>query len=50
METEGQWCDNAYCSACGKIGADNIKMRPCTCTLRINITDSPTDLYRGKKV
>ena len=26
METEGQWCDNASCPHCGKIGADNIKM------------------------
>jgi transposase-like protein len=26
METEGQWCDNASCPDCGKIGADNIKM------------------------
>src|SRR5207245_5704204 len=24
--------------------------RPCTCTLRINITGSPTDCHRGKKV
>ena len=26
METAGQWCDNASCPDCGKIGADNIKM------------------------
>ena len=26
METEGQWCDNAFCPDCGKIDADNIKM------------------------
>lgn len=26
METAGQWCDNAFCPAGGKIGADNIKM------------------------
>jgi transposase-like protein len=26
METEGQWCDNASCPDCGKIGADNIQM------------------------
>jgi hypothetical protein len=25
-------------------------MGPCTCTLRINITGSPTDRHRGKKV
>src|ERR1700675_1310182 len=24
METEGQWCDNAFCPDCGKVGADNI--------------------------
>lgn len=24
MKTEGQWCDNALCPDCGKIGADNI--------------------------
>jgi transposase-like protein len=37
METEGQWCDNASCPDCGKIGANNIKMhsyaeRRCRCT------------------
>src|SRR5256884_7701479 len=37
METEGQWCDNASCPDCGKIGADNIQMhsyaeRRCRCT------------------
>ena len=26
METDGQWCDNAFCPDCGKIDADNIKM------------------------
>src|ERR671932_1242136 len=26
MEIEGQWCDNASCPDCSKIGADNIKM------------------------
>lgn len=26
METEGQWCDNALCPDCGKIGAGNIIM------------------------
>src|SRR6187551_1564019 len=26
METEGQWCDNAFCPDRGKIDADNIKM------------------------
>src|SRR3989475_11429345 len=26
MKTEGQWCDNASCPDCGKIGADNIQM------------------------
>ena len=26
METAGQWCDNASCPDCGKIGADNVKM------------------------
>ena len=26
METAGQWCDNASCPDCDKIGADNIKM------------------------
>jgi transposase-like protein len=37
METAGQWCDNASCPDCGKIGANNIKMhsyaeRRCRCT------------------
>ena len=26
METEGQWCDNAFCPDRGKIDTDNIKM------------------------
>jgi hypothetical protein len=26
METDGQWCDNAFCPDCGKLDADNIKM------------------------
>jgi len=26
METEGQWCDNASCPDCSKIGTDNIQM------------------------
>ena len=26
METDGQWCDNAFCPDCGKIDAGNIKM------------------------
>jgi transposase-like protein len=30
METAGQWCDNASCSDCGKIGADNIQMHSYT--------------------
>ena len=27
METEGQWCDNAFCPDHGKIDADNIKIQ-----------------------